>query len=204
MFPSLHAVLILGTLIIPLFVVARSHTWPPHRFRPVLGFVAAILGLGVLCMLLLMPGVPIFEWLFPLIGILLAGLLAKPQQVAQRLCWGLLIASIALSLNALMLRVHGYTSAPPSMYESLDQMHLEYLAKELRQKYPPDHELSPGPLKKALPQLSKVDWDRKTLRPLWHTSLTRLYEVVTTPSVVWYPGGPVSVGSENMQWKPKN
>ncbi len=204
MFPSLHAILILGTLVVPLTVVAVNHTWHPHPLQQVLGFVVAVLALGIVCMLLLMPGVPIAEWLFPLIGIVLAGLFAKNQRLAQGLCWGLLIASVGLCANALALRVSGYTSAPPSLYASLDRMHLEYLGKELRQKYPLDQVLAPGLVKEMLPQLGKVDWDRKTLRPLWHTSLTRLYEVVTTPGVVWYPGGPVSLGSENLQWKPKS
>ena len=79
MLPSLHALVILGTLIVPLIVIALSHGWHPRPIRHVLGFVAALAVMGAMCLLLLMPGVPIAEWLFPLIGIVLG-------VVARRCC----------------------------------------------------------------------------------------------------------------------
>ena len=204
MFVDVHAIVILTTVVVPVVVIGLSHGWRPRPIRQVLGFVAALVVMGAICLLLLMPGVPIAEWLFPLIGTVLAGLFVKSPRAFQALCWGLLLVAVGLCVNTLALRVHGYTSTPPSLYQSLDRRYLESLAKELRQTYPPDRVLAHAPLKEILPKFGKCDWDRKTIRPLWHTPLTRLYEVTITPGMVWYPGGPISVGSENLQWKPKN
>ena len=79
MFVGVHAIVILGTLIVPLIVIGFSRGWRPRPIRHVLGFVAALAVMGAICLLLLMPGVPIAEWLFPLIGIVLG-------VVARRCC----------------------------------------------------------------------------------------------------------------------
>jgi hypothetical protein len=199
---NLHAVAVLGTLIVPLIVIAFSHGWHPRPIRQFLGFVVAFAVMGGLCLLLLMLGVPIAEWLFPLIGIVLAGFFVKSQRAFQALCWGLLLMSVGLCGNALALRGHGYTSTPPSLYQSLDLAYLENLGKKLREAYSADHVLAPSLLKEILPELRNAGWNRKTARPLWHTPFTRLYEITTMPGEIWYPGGPVSVGSENLKWKP--
>jgi len=201
--PSIHAVVILGTVLVPLAAVGVGFAWSLQRLPQVLGFLAATLGMGSFCLFLLMPGAPIAEWVFPSIGIIIAGLFVKNRRAAWALVWVLVIAAGGLCANAFMLRTaeSGYTSFPASLYEQLHQAHLANVANQIRRQYPPDHVLPPGPVHEIAPPVEIPDYEPTTFSSEWHTRLTRLYRATKTPGVIWYPGGPVEEGAKNLQWK---
>ena len=206
MFVDLHATLTLGAMVVPLVVAALS---PGSRPRAVRDTVLAVLPIAVtgaifLC-LLSAAGVPVAEWLFPLAGAMVAGLFVKSPRAFQLLRWSLFGLSVLLCLNAMLLRTDGYASASASrMYEASDRARLGTLGDKLRSRFPADHVLPEGSLTRTVPDPRLAQWDRITLRPLWHTFFTGLHEVVTTPGEAWYPGGPVSAGAGQIQWRRKN
>ena len=206
MFVDLHATLVLGAVVVPLIVAALSPGWRARAVRDTVIAVLPIAAVGVLFLCLLSAaGVPIAEWLFPLVGVVVAGLLVKSRRAFQALRLLLFFLAVALCLNAMFLRIDGYASATASrIYEASDRARLGALGDKLRSRFPADQVLPEGSLTKIVADPRTAECDRTTLQPLWHTFFTGLYQVVGTPGEAWYPGGPVSVGAGQLQWRPKN
>ncbi len=209
MFVDVHAIVILTTVVVSVVIVVCNHSWRPRPLQKAIAPVLAIAGVGVLCICLLSVfGVPIAEWVFPGIGAFLVGFFMKSPRASKTISWGLFIVAVGLCVNSCLLRSNGYTSAPErtrAMYGALEQAFMKSLSGQLRKTFPADEVLAQGPLDGILPGPDRrTDWDRKTLRRLWHTWFTGLHEITTVPGEIWYPGGSVAVGSGKLLWKTKD
>ncbi len=151
-------------------------------------------------------GVPVAEWLFPLIGVTAAGLLLKSNRAFQAIRWTLLGLAIALCLNGMALRMDRYAGSSALMvYQAAERSRLGVIRDKLRQKYPPNKELQAGRLATFLAEHGELTtWSSRELRRVWHTAFTGLYRVVEIPGEAWYPGGPIATGAGKVEWKPKN
>jgi len=199
MFVNLHATLILASLLVPIIVVAFSAGLRPRPLGRVLIALAPILVVGVICLLLLSAaGVPIAEWMFPLVGLTIAGLCVKSERAFQALRWSLFGVALALSANGAELRGFDYASDArlARTFEAMEQRHLAALQDEVR-KLPGDNVFAEGPVAHLLNHPAK--WERKTLQAIWHTWFTGLYQVVSEPGEFWYSGGPVGAG--HVEWR---
>jgi hypothetical protein len=206
MYADLHALVVLGAAVAPLIAIGLS---PGRRVRPVRAVLIGIAPIAAVAMMSLLilsaTGVPISEWAVPLAATALAGLFVKSQRLFDALRWSLFVLAVLLCLNAMALRADGYASSVASgRYQALEQNRLAALGQRLRKASPANQEYPPGPLATVLAEPGIGDWDRRTLEALWHTAFTGLYEVRTTPGEVWYPGGPVATGSQQLSWKPKD
>ncbi len=201
MFVNLHVVLILMGVVAPVVAVGFSPGWRPRPLKRVFVAASPIVIVGILCLLLLMAGIPVAEWLFPLVGLVIAGLFVKSERAFQMLRWSLAGLATVLSINGLELRGNGYTSdvALSRRYEGKERAHLVALQDELK-KLPADKVFPEGPVAQVLDHPAK--WDRRALRPAWHTFFTGLYQVTTTPGDFWYPGGAVAVAQ--LRWQPRD
>ena len=208
MLPDIHAVVILMTVVVPLILIGLRPAWRPRSCKRLAIPVLALGTLGLVCSCFLTTlGTPRAEWFFPMIGVCLAGLFMRSDRVYRVTSWSLVAAAVALSYNSLMLRDHGYTSAPEtsmSAFRGFEQGTLALLGKDLRTIVPPDRELPAGPLKDIVPRFAGwTDIKRCNIRATWHTLFTGLYKIEAVPGQVWYPGGPVAKGSQQLEWRPK-
>jgi hypothetical protein len=193
------------SVVAPILVAASAPAWRPRPVGQTVIAAVPIAVVGIVCLCLLSAtGVPIAEWGFPLIGVVVAGFCVQSQRAFQALRWSLLCLVCLLCLNAIELRVNGYASAVASrMYESSERARLAALQGKLQEDFPADNVLPQASVAKILDRPELAQWDRRTLQPGWHTAFTGLYEVTTIPGEFWYPGGPVATGSTQLQWKPK-
>ena len=206
MFANLHAVVILGAVIAPLIVVGLSPAWRPRPAREVILAIAPIAAVGLIFLgLLSLAGIPIAEWLFPLIGATIGALFVKSNRAFQVIRWTMFGLSVGLCLNAMALRMDGYASSSLlRAYQAADRNRLAAIADKLRHRFPGDKELPAGSLVTVLAEQELTVWSRSTLLPVWHTAFTGLYQVAETPGEVWYPGGPVESGAGKLEWKAKS
>jgi len=207
-FASVHAVAVLGTLVVPAIVIAFSHGWPPPRQRRWILSVCAITLLGIACLLLLSTrGLPVTEWLFPLVAMIPTTMFVKSQRAFQALRSGLVLAAVVLCGTHLGLLFDGYTSDLP-LQTRFDRASasaaLTHVRDRMQGRFPPELVFPPGPVKDLLPGLEEPEFTPCTYRRLWHTPFTRLYEITRTPVDIWYPGGPVATGSLGLEWKAKS
>jgi len=204
MFADLHAVLVLAGVVATLVAIVWSPAWRPRPVRQTLVAAVPIVVVGTLCRCLLSAtGIPVAEWLFPLLGVILGGLFVENQRAFQVLRWSLLGLSILLCVNGMFLRTNGYASAVAlPMYQAMDRSRLHVLEIKLQEEFAADRVLPRGSLAEMLEDPGIARWDRRTIERVWHTSFTGLYRIVATPSEVWYPGGPVATGSKQLEWKP--
>lgn len=207
MFASLHAVAVLGTLVVPATVIAFSHGWPPPRQRRWVYAISVIIIFGIMSGLLLSSrGAPVTEWLFPLVGMVAATMFVNSERAFRAVRSALLVATVVLWHSHLLLILDGYTS-DVARTEAIDRAvaraHLAHVAREMRLAFPPDRVLPPGFVTDLLPGLEQGQSVCRRVRRLWHTGFTRLYEITTTPAGIWYPGGPVAVGLSKLEWKTK-
>ena len=206
MFADLHAILLLAALIVPLVAVAVSPAWRPRPLRVVAVALLpiAVVGLAFLS-LLSARGTAVAEWLFPLVGMTVAGLFVKSRRAFEVMRWGLFGLAVVLSVHAMALRTHGYASSRASrMYQAFEKARLAGVAERLQAELPADAELPPGPVSDVLGDPAAACWERKALRPLWHTCFTGLHEVIRTPGAVWYPGGPIARSARRLEWRSEN
>ena len=208
MFASLHAVGVLGTLVVPGIVIAFSHGWPPPRQRRWLYAVCVITLFGIMSGLLLSArGAPVTEWLFPLVAMVPATMFVKSERAFRAVRSALLLATVVLWCTHLCLIFDGYTSDLP-LQTRFDRASasaaLTHVRDRMQGRFPPELVFPPSPVKDLLPGLEEPEFTPCTYRRLWHTPFTRLYEITRTPAEIWYPGGPVATGSQELTWKPKD
>ena len=205
MLANVHAIAVLATLVVPAMLFLYRPGYVTRPLRSWIGFAFAIAVIGLCCLLLLMYGVPIAEWLFPLFSMLLATLFVTSDRLFNLLRWGLLLSTVGLVLSALALRQHGFTSTPPALHEHLvKRTYLRSVGEELRNLYPDDREFSPAPVEEIIPNFERIRQPRVVFKRLWHSGFTRLYVETSTKDVVWYPGGPVAAGSQHLEWRTRN
>jgi hypothetical protein len=200
MFADLHAIAVLSTLVVPAVVIAFSHGWPPPRERRWVYAFCAITLFGTISVLIPSArGVPLTEWVFPLVATVLAAMFVKSEGAFRTVRSGLLLATVVLWCNHFFLVSDGYTSG--LRFNSPPQRLLIYAGEQMRREFLLDRVFPPGPVKDLLPGFEEPWFAPRTYRRLWHTPFTRLYEVTRTPGEVWYPGGPVEKGSRELVWK---
>jgi hypothetical protein len=108
MFADLHAVLIIGTAIVPALIVGFSHAWMPRPLRTIAAPTLVIVGVGTFSMLALFyPGAPIAEWCFPLMAMIVSGLFVKNPIAFGLLCRILPWIAVLLSVNHFVLLLRG-------------------------------------------------------------------------------------------------
>ena len=206
MFADLHAVVILGTLIVPLIVVAANPACRPRPWQEVVAAIAPIAVVGVIFLLgLSVTGVPIAEWLFPMIGVTIAGVLVKSNRTFQAIRWVLFVLAVGLGINGWALRSDSYVSSSAQrFYQGAERNRLVVIRNKLEQTYPGNKELPAQPVAQILAEQEDLTtWNRKKLHSVWHTAFTGLYRVTETAGEAWYPGGPVAIGAGKVEWKPK-
>lgn len=203
MYANEFAILVLATLAVPLLAIVVSPAWLPRPWMQVALSAAPILAIGVICaMVLSVYGAPLAEWLFPLLGVLAAGVFVGRQRIFAfvRACeFGL---AVILSLYSCFFLYGEYTAAPSmtaSMDRNLESIRLRQAAERLRKAYPEGKVLSEGPVSDLLPSESKAAKTRYENE--WHTPFTRLRRIEKSNEELWYPGGPVEKGTQGLEWR---
>ena len=158
-----------------------------------------VLIIGLMFSLLLnVNGVPFYEWLFPVVSIILIALFSKNDNLYKFNRWFMLIASVLLCLSHAMLTTIGYTSSPYNTYQVHSQIienQKNAIQGRLVQLYPHNDELPRSPVSKLLD-----DGHRKTtissvhIKKGWYTPITRLYSIQKQKKEIWYSGGKVNKG----------
>ena len=191
-------VLVTAAVVIPNWGGAR------RSLGTVLVSALPFLGLGVLSGLLLSSkGVPLIEWVLPMIAVLIAGVGCRSDKAFNGLRWGLFGLAVALWLNfGFLVGGGGFTANPDftrAIATSMRKNEVNAAGEAMRAKFAPDADYPAGPVGEILadPRFDAVD--SLTARSEWHTPLTRLYREDRAKAPLWYPGGEVAEASRKLE-----
>jgi len=189
---TLHIVLLIGAIVVAGICLALWGGHPQRSIWQVLGASLPTWLVGVLSSLVLSAsGRPAIEWALPLICILILGIGCKSDRVFRHAAVGLTVVAFLLCVNFFSLTSRGYSGVDHSgVAATLLKNGLKGAADKLREEHAPDEVL---PAQK----LSTQTQNRYVKE--WHTPVTMLYRVEKQPVAIWYPGGPVAVGVENLE-----
>lgn len=190
--PLLHLILFIAVVLIAVVCVAVRLGRMPRPWPKVLLPIAPIIALAVLCQFLLAAGgVPLLEWLLPMIAVLVVGFFCRSESLFRTARRSLFLLAVALCVNFLVLvQVGGYTAAPGLTDRVSRMTALNEAASRLRESYKPGDVLPAGPLEPV---------EHLEPRPEWHTPLTRIHRLERTKAVIWYPGGAVEDGAGRLE-----
>lgn len=151
-------------------------------------------------------GQPLMQWLIPAVCIVLVGTFTRNNWLRRVVVLVLMAAAIGLSFHfTSIVHMKGYTGNPSSS-EGVRRTYLRALREDLLDSaLDPQQQLPSGWLRDIVDEEFEVYAGFEHRRSLgnvshvWHTWLTRIYWVTSTPADIWYPGGVLADSLEQIE-----
>ncbi len=184
--------------------VARAPALGGYRSVQTILFAAApCVGIAILSGLVLSAnGQPKVEWLVPLGGMVLIGRYCRSERVFGIARWALPITALLMcGLFLHLVQFTGRYTANPRMHQTITGIRqlpaLQSAEEGLRER--PSGTILPKERVSVI--LQNDNYDRIPaieLTPMWHTPITRIYEMREINAQLWCLGGPVETAAKQL------
>lgn len=210
MLGSLHAVLLIGVLVVSLVAVVFLERRMASALQALVALLVSLLAASVACLFsahLCKEGNPFAQWLLPAPAALLVLMFVKHDGWRRLIGATALVATVGLSFHFSEL-VHrpGYTGNPKfDVFHAVAIAHLtaakeyadevEHLEAEAPAGWLRDHPGWPE-LKDRFPESAPP---RRIVHQTWHSALTGLYATESVSQDYWHPGGTLADALRNLE-----
>ncbi len=207
---TLYLSMLAAVILAVVIAVARAPALGGCRSVQTIIFAAApCLGIGILSGLVLSAnGQPKVEWLVPLGGMVLIGRYCRSERVFGIARWALPVTALLMcGLFLHLVQFTGRYTANPRFHQTVTGTRTMTGIRQLPLLRGAEAGLRQKPSGTILPKervsviLQNDNYDRIPaieLTPMWHTPITRIYEMREISVQVWCLGGPVETAAKQL------